>query len=60
MDQQSQIYKVIFKTKSDGQEGFKFFFKDRDLLDYLRNPNADIKQIEQYDRKTYSFQSIKQ
>ena len=61
MDQQVQQYKVTF-TNDEGREGFKFFFSDRDLLDFLsKRPNgARVIKLEQYDRKTYTFKPIDQ
>lgn len=60
MDQQKQHYKVTF-TNDKNQEGFKFFFNDRDVLDFLsKRPNgARVVKLEQYDRETNSFQLIK-
>lgn len=61
MDQQSQKYKVTYKNLND-EIGFKYFFRDNDILDFLsKRPNgAVVVKLEQYDRKTNSFQSIKQ
>lgn len=61
MDQQVQQYKVTFTTE-DNREGFKFFFSDRDLLDFLskRSIGTRVTKLEQYDRETYSFKPIKQ
>ncbi len=61
MDQQSQKYKVTYKNQHD-EIGFKYFFRDRDILDFLsKRPNgALVVKLEQYDRETNSFQSIKQ
>jgi hypothetical protein len=59
MDPQSQKYRVKF---NDGSDGFRYFFKDKDLLDYLSSKSITcvVKSIEQYDRKTNSFKSIEQ
>lgn len=56
MDQQSQKYKVTFTE--DGSIGFKFFFNERSVLEYLgaRPLSKQIIKLEQYDRKTNSFQ----
>jgi hypothetical protein len=61
MDQQVQQYKVTFKN-SEGSVGFKFFFRDKDLLEFLsKRPNgALIEKLEQYDRKTNSFKPFEQ
>ena len=60
MDPKSEHYKITFKNQND-QIGFKFFFNDRDLLDYLkiRPCGALILKLEQYDRETNTFQLIK-
>ena len=60
MDHKSEHYKITFKNQSD-QIGFKFFFNDRDILDFLKTrPNgALILKLEQYDRETDTFQLIK-
>lgn len=60
MDQQSQKYKVTYKNLNN-EIGFKYFFRDNDILDFLaKRPNgALVVKLEQYDRDTNSFQSIK-
>jgi len=61
MEQQVEHYKVTFKNLND-QVGFKFFFKDKDLLEFLnKRPNgATIISLEQYDRKTHTFKPFEQ
>ena len=60
MDQLLNHCKVTFKNKND-QVGFKFFFKEKDLIEFLNEkPNGvTIILLEQYDRKTYTFEPIK-
>jgi hypothetical protein len=60
MDQQVQQYKVTFRN-NDNQVGFKFFFRDKDLLEFLdKRPNgATVILLEQYDRETYTFKPLK-
>ena len=60
MDQLVQQYKVTFKNKED-KVGFKFFFEDRDLNEFLgKRPNgATVILLEQYDRETHTFKPIK-
>lgn len=60
MDPQVQQYKVTF-TNDKGQEGFKFFFRDTDLLEFLsKRPNgARVNKLEQYDRETHTFKPFK-
>ena len=60
MDQQVQQYKVTFKNDKD-QVGFKFFFKDKDLLEFLgKRPNgATVILLEQYDRENHTFKPLK-
>jgi len=59
MDPKVEQYKVTFKNQND-QIGFKFFFKDKDLLEFLgKRPNgATVILLEQYDRETYTFKPI--
>ncbi len=61
MDQQVQQYKVTFKNNKN-QVGFKFFFRDKDLLEFLdKRPNgATVILLEQYDRETHTFKPLKQ
>lgn len=60
MDHQIQHYKITYKNDQN-QTGFKYFFKDKELLEFLsKRPNgALVEKLEQYDRKTNSFQPIK-
>lgn len=60
MDPKMEQYKVKFKNQNE-QEGFKYFFKDKDLLEFLsKRPNgATVISLEQYDRKTHTFKPIK-
>ena len=60
MDHKVQKYKVTFRNDKE-EVGFKFFFKDRDLLDFLgARPNKEsVIKLEQYDRETYTFQPLK-
>lgn len=56
MDQQSEKFKITFDD--EGSIGFKYFFKERDALEFLssRPISRLIIKLEQYDRKTNSFQ----
>lgn len=60
MEQQVQQYKVTFKNNKN-QVGFKFFFRDDDLHEFLeKRPNgATVILLEQYDRETYTFKPLK-
>lgn len=60
MDPTSQMYKVKFQN-NQGEQGFRYFFKESSVLDFLKSANLTKSniQLEQYDRKTNSFQLIK-
>jgi len=60
MDPKSEQYKITFQNQKN-EIGFRFFFNDRELLDYLgKRPNgARVITLEQYDRETNTFQPIK-
>lgn len=59
MDPKSEQYKITFQNQSDAL-GFRYFFNDKELLDYLARPNgASVIKLEQYDRETNTFQLIK-
>lgn len=60
MAQMVDQYKVTF-TNQNEQLGFKYFFNERDVLDFLaKRPNgALIIKLEQYDRETHTFKPIK-
>jgi hypothetical protein len=60
MDPKSEQYKIKFLSQSNA-EGFRYFFNDRELLDYLgRTPSGTrVITLEQYDRETNTFQPIK-
>ena len=61
MDPKSEQYKITFQNQNE-IVGFRYFFNDRELLDYLgKRPNgARVIKLEQYDRETNTFQPIKQ
>jgi hypothetical protein len=61
MDPKVEQYKVTFRNQSE-QIGFKYFFKDKDLLEFLgKRPNgATVISLEQYDRKTHTFKPLEQ
>lgn len=58
MDPQSQKFKITFDDQ--GSVGFKYFFRERDALEFLssRPLSLQIIKLEQYDRKTNSFESF--
>ena len=60
MDLKSEQYKITFQNQKS-EVGFRYFFNDRELLDYLgKRPNgARVIKLEQYDRETNTFQPIK-
>ena len=61
MDPKVEQYKVTFR-KGDGSVGFKFFFKNKDLLEFLskRPISTVVILLEQYDRETHTFKSFEQ
>ena len=60
MDPKIEQYKVMFEN-NEAQVGIKFFFKDKDLLEFLgKRPNgATVISLEQYDRETRTFKPLK-
>ena len=60
MDPKIEQYKVRFEN-NEAQIGIKFFFKDKDLLEFLgKRPNgATVISLEQYDRETRTFKPLK-
>jgi len=61
MDPKVEQYKVTFR-KNDGSVGFKFFFKHKDLLEFLskRPISTVVILLEQYDRETHTFKPFEQ
>lgn len=56
MDPKVEHYKVTFLNDRNSI-GFKYYFSDRDLIDFLKKrPNREnVIKLEQYDRETHTF-----
>ena len=60
MDPKSEQFKITFQKRNESK-GFKYFWTEKAVLDFLGNrpDGAIVIKLEQYDRETNTFQPIK-